>query len=207
MTLSQELNNGLTAAASFTMNIADNDDRRATSDVDNDFVLALTAEGTGGLFLGDTAFAAESHWDPARRLQADDFSEQDDEVVLRGDVAFFGVEASTSRASWRRRQRPSERRPRPDSRSAPRSHRRPLHHVDVGYQEESKSSTAGYDAGSTSGVYDPFNNDDFDGDGSVRRSRPARPSAAPTCSSAYARNLTLRRRLAAASKSPTPSGR
>ena len=94
VTLSQELNNGLTAAASFTLNIADNDDG-SDVDVDNDFLLSLTAE-TGGLFLGDTAFAPESHWDPAGNMQADDFSEQDGEVVLRGDFTYAGVEASVS---------------------------------------------------------------------------------------------------------------
>ena len=94
VTLSQELNNGLTAAASFTLNIADNDDS-SDVDVDDDFLLSLTAE-TGGLFLGDTAFAPESHWDAAGNMLSDDFSEQDGEVVLRGDFTYAGIEASVS---------------------------------------------------------------------------------------------------------------
>ena len=94
VTLSQELNNGLTAAASFTLNIAENDDG-GDVDVDNDFLLSLTAE-TGGLFLGDTAFAAETHWDPAGNMMADDFSEQDGKRVIRGDFSVSGVEASVS---------------------------------------------------------------------------------------------------------------
>ncbi|EYD74692.1 putative porin [Rubellimicrobium mesophilum DSM 19309] len=94
VTLSQELNNGLTAAASFTLNIADTDNG-GDVDVDNDFLLSLTAE-SGGLFLGDTAFAPESHWDPAGNMFADDFSEQDGEVVLRGDFTYAGIEASVS---------------------------------------------------------------------------------------------------------------
>ncbi|TNC49789.1 porin [Rubellimicrobium rubrum] len=100
VTLSQELNNGLTAAASFTLEIVDDSDGGDSADddgvnVDNDFVLSLTTEA-GGLFFGDTAYAAETHWDPAGEMLADDFSEQDGEVVLRGDIIYSGVEAAIS---------------------------------------------------------------------------------------------------------------
>ena len=100
VTLSQELNNGLTAAASFTLEIVDDSDGGDSADddgvnVDNDFVLSLTTEA-GGLFFGDTAYAAETHWDPAGNMLADDFSEQDGEVVLRGDILYSGIEAAIS---------------------------------------------------------------------------------------------------------------
>lgn len=100
VTLSQELNNGLTAAASFTLEIVDDSDGGDSPDddgvnVDNDFVLSLTTEA-GGLFFGDTAYAAETHWDPAGNMLADDFSEQDGEVVLRGDILYSGIEAAIS---------------------------------------------------------------------------------------------------------------
>jgi hypothetical protein len=99
VTFSQELNNGLTAAATFTLNVVDDDEGGGSDSssvtVDDDFLLSLTGE-TGGLFLGDTAFAAEQHWDSAGDMGADRFSEQDDETTLRGDVSFSGVEASVS---------------------------------------------------------------------------------------------------------------
>jgi hypothetical protein len=96
VTLTQELNNGLTATATFGLNITDED--AADQDdvgVDDNFLLTLTTE-QGGLFFGDTEFAAFTHWDPAGGMLADDFSEQDDEIVLRGDAIFGGVEASVS---------------------------------------------------------------------------------------------------------------
>lgn len=98
VTLSQELNNGLTAAATFTLNAVDDDtvggDAGAVT-VDDNYLLSLTTE-TGGLFFGDTAFAAESKWDGVSEMAADDFSEQDDETVLRVDFSYLGVEASVS---------------------------------------------------------------------------------------------------------------
>ncbi|TNC71845.1 porin [Rubellimicrobium roseum] len=96
VTLTQELNNGVTATASFGLNITD-EDASGQDDVgvDDDFLLSLTTE-QGGLFFGDTEFAAFTHWDAAGNMLADRFSEQDDEIVLRGDALFGGVEASVS---------------------------------------------------------------------------------------------------------------
>jgi predicted porin len=157
VTMSQELNNGLTAAASFTLNIADTDDG-SDVDVDNDFLLSLTAE-TGGLFLGDTAFAAESHWDPAGPMQADDFSEQDGEVTLRGDFTFAGVEASVSGIAA------------DDDNVSPEDDLDQLavgaeatvgrFTMSLGYQEESEVLDDIAD-GVLDGPYNPFTNDDFD---------------------------------------------
>lgn len=96
VTMSQELNNGLTAAATFGLNITEDGnagDEEIT--VDNNFLLSLTAE-TGGLFFGDTEFAAEKHWDGVSSMDADRFSEQDGEVVLRGDFVYQGIDASLS---------------------------------------------------------------------------------------------------------------
>ncbi len=97
----QELNNGLVAGASFTLNVNDEneDDGFNGSEevtVDGDVLLSLTVDEVGGLFFGDTAYAAETHWDPAGTMAADGFSEQGDETVLRGDVTYGGVEASVS---------------------------------------------------------------------------------------------------------------
>jgi hypothetical protein len=157
VTLSQELNNGLTAAASFTLNIADNDDG-SDVDVDNDFLLSLTAE-TGGLFLGDTAFAAESHWDSAGNMQADDFSEQDGEVVLRGDFAFSGVEASVSGIlADDDNVNPNDDL---DQLSVGAEAAVGRFTMSMGYQEESEVLDAGY-VSDDAGGYDPFSNDDFD---------------------------------------------
>jgi outer membrane protein OmpU len=157
VTLSQELNNGLTAAASFTLNIADNDDG-SDVDVDNDFLLSLTAE-TGGLFLGDTAFAAESHWDPAGNMQADDFSEQDGEIVLRGDFAYSGVEASVSGiVGDDDNDRPNDDL---DQLSVGAEATVGRFTMSMGYQEESEVLDAGYVSEDPEG-YDPFSNDDFD---------------------------------------------
>jgi predicted porin len=101
VTLTQELNNGLTAGGTFTLNIADDDDDDGDAadggdvTVDDDFVLFITGE-TGGLFFGDVAFAAETHWNAAGNMLADDFSEQDSEIALRGDVSFNNIDASVS---------------------------------------------------------------------------------------------------------------
>ena len=90
--LSQTLDNGLTVGASFNL-----DDLGAGSDQGLEYELSLTSE-TAGLFYGDTAFAAESHWASAGDMESDNFSEADGEVALRGDVTFGGVSASVSYA-------------------------------------------------------------------------------------------------------------
>lgn len=156
VTASQELNNGLTAAASFTLNIADDDDG-GNVDVDDDFLLSLTADDAGGLFLGDTAFAAESHWDPAGNMLADDFSEQDGEVVLRGDIIYGGVEASVSGIL----EDDDNHRPNDDLDQISVGAEATISRftMSLGYQEESEVLEAGY---APVDAYDPFTNDDFD---------------------------------------------
>jgi len=100
VTLEQELNNGLTAGAQLTLNLTGDNDAGDEGDdgtisSDDNFLLFLTGE-TGGIFLGDTEYAAISHWNAAGAMLADDFSEQDGETVLKGNVTFGAIEASVS---------------------------------------------------------------------------------------------------------------
>ncbi|MCG3268591.1 porin [Yoonia sp. I 8.24] len=93
VTLSEELDNGLTASATFDFDVADltlGDTLEAGS-----YVLSLTSD-TAGLYFGDTAFAAETRWSGAGDMESDSFSEADGETVLRGDFEVAMVEASLS---------------------------------------------------------------------------------------------------------------
>jgi hypothetical protein len=90
---SSTLDNGLTASASFDLNIADDDDARAV-DFD-DYTLSLTSE-SGGLYYGVTAFAAETLWQSAGDMAGDSFSEADNEIALRGELTFGSVTAAVS---------------------------------------------------------------------------------------------------------------
>lgn len=96
VTLSQTLDNGLTAGATFGFEAADDTGGDLGQDlVSKDFVLFLESD-MASLFFGDTAFAAETRWTSAGDMEADDFSEQDSEVALRGDLSYGGIEASIS---------------------------------------------------------------------------------------------------------------
>lgn len=95
VTMSKALDNGLTAAASFGLNVVENDLGEAVSS--SDYVLSLTSD-TAGLYFGNTAFAAQTHWTSAGDMEADGFSEEDGETVLRGDITYNGVNASVSYA-------------------------------------------------------------------------------------------------------------
>jgi hypothetical protein len=90
-----ELDNGLTASASFDINIADDDD--ADDVAFDDYTLSLTSE-TGGLYYGVTAFAAETLWQSAGDMAGDSFSEADNEIVLRGELTYGSVTAAVSTA-------------------------------------------------------------------------------------------------------------
>ncbi|SDE69663.1 porin [Limimaricola pyoseonensis] len=92
-TLTQELDNGITAAATFEFDVVDNDlgvDLEADS-----FVLSLTSD-VAGLYFGDTAQAADSKWVSAGDMAQDGFSETDGEDVIRGDFAVYGIDTSVS---------------------------------------------------------------------------------------------------------------
>jgi outer membrane protein OmpU len=90
---SATLDNGLTASASFDINIA-NDDDADVVDFD-DYTLSLTSE-MGGLYYGVTAFAAESLWQSAGDMAGDSFSEADNDIALRGELTFGSVTAAVS---------------------------------------------------------------------------------------------------------------
>ncbi|SMX41984.1 porin [Octadecabacter ascidiaceicola] len=96
--LSQALDNGLTAAASFDLNIIDENGRPNGTDVNfDDWEMSLSSD-TAGLHFGVTDFAAETHWQSAGDMGADNFSDASDEIVLRGDLSFGNVDASVSYA-------------------------------------------------------------------------------------------------------------
>ncbi len=101
VTLSQELDNGLTAGATFGFEAVDDDDgadNNLGQDIGaKDYTLFLESD-MGGLYFGNTSFAAETRWQSAGDMEQDAFSEQDGETVLRGDMMFGGVEASVSYA-------------------------------------------------------------------------------------------------------------
>jgi outer membrane protein OmpU len=95
VTMSKALDNGLTASASFGLNVVEND---LGEDVaSSDYVLSLTSD-TAGLYFGNTEFAAVTHWVSAGDMESDGFSEEDGETVLRGDITYGGVNASVSYA-------------------------------------------------------------------------------------------------------------
>jgi outer membrane protein OmpU len=96
--LSQELNNGWTAAAKFGFELVDGGG--ATLDngnfsEDNNIVISLTND-MYGLYLGDVAFAAETHWSGVTNMAEDGFSEADGETALRFDATFGAISASLS---------------------------------------------------------------------------------------------------------------
>lgn len=95
--LSMTLDNGLTAAASFGFEAADDDGDGNTGQplVGSDFVLSVSND-MGGLFFGDTGPAADRHWAAAGDMEADGFSENDGETYLRGDISLSGIDASVS---------------------------------------------------------------------------------------------------------------
>jgi hypothetical protein len=99
ISLTQELNNGLTAGVTFDIDIADDDDGDGLGNpVDSSgFVLFLESE-EAGIYFGDTSFAAQKFWfeDNVDEMAGDGFSEQDGEIVLRGDITYGTVEASLS---------------------------------------------------------------------------------------------------------------
>ncbi|MBB3711495.1 hypothetical protein FHS00_001057 [Limimaricola variabilis] len=93
ITLTQELDNGLTAAATVTSDLVDN---RLEGDIFAEgYVLSLTSE-TAGLYFGDTDMAADKRWDGVSEMAQDNFSETDGETVIRGDFDAYGFSTSIS---------------------------------------------------------------------------------------------------------------
>lgn len=91
--LSQELDNGVTATAIFGIDLdTDTDDLDIN---DADYLFSLTSD-MGGMYFGETTFAAETYWQSVGDMEADSFSEADGEPVLRGEVMFGNVTAGVS---------------------------------------------------------------------------------------------------------------
>lgn len=93
-----ELDNGLVAAASIDLEdlASGQDSGDSSTGIDNiDFELSLTND-MGGIYYGDTSFAAENLWKSAGDMEGDNFSEQDGEEVLRGELTYGGVEMQLS---------------------------------------------------------------------------------------------------------------
>jgi outer membrane protein OmpU len=83
-----ELDNGLTAGGTLTIELAN--DNLGQSLEAGDFEFYMITDDSG-LYFGDTAFAAETRWDFAGSLIADVFSEQSNEVALRGDYTWNDI--------------------------------------------------------------------------------------------------------------------
>lgn len=100
VTLSQALNNGLTAKATFKWDINDEHTGEAAERVPStgSYLLELASENSS-LQFGDVEYAAISVWNTAGAVHAyDNFSEVDGETVLRGNVNYSGVDARISYA-------------------------------------------------------------------------------------------------------------
>ncbi|EAR49969.1 putative porin [Oceanicola granulosus HTCC2516] len=93
VTLSQDLDNGITASATFDFDVADNN--LGTDLMSANYLLALTSE-FGGLYFGDTTFAAETYWVAAGDMAHDNFSNADGETVLRGEATFGTITGGLS---------------------------------------------------------------------------------------------------------------
>ena len=91
--MSATLDNGLTAAVNFELDIIDDENAETISS--DEFVLSLTSD-SAALTFGDTSFAAQNRWVGAGDMEADGFSENDGENVIRGDFSVGGVDASVS---------------------------------------------------------------------------------------------------------------
>jgi len=95
VTMSQELDNGLTASASFGVDIVGDD--LGMDLASNGFALSLTSD-SAGLHFGDVDMAAQRLWSGVSGMSADGFGENGDwgNATLRGDIVYGGVDASIS---------------------------------------------------------------------------------------------------------------
>jgi hypothetical protein len=98
VTLSQELDNGVSVAATFGFELTDGNGPSVDTDgfnADNNMLLSVTSD-SASLFFGDTAYAAETYWSGVTNMEQDGFSEADGETVLRGEMTFGSVTAGIS---------------------------------------------------------------------------------------------------------------
>ena len=98
--LSQDLDNGLTAAVSFGIDFSGdagtgplnaNGDALSSADV----VISLSSDAAS-LSFGATTFAAEDLWSAAGDMENDGFSEADGETVLKGTMSYGSVNLAVS---------------------------------------------------------------------------------------------------------------
>lgn len=100
VTLSQELDNGVTASATFGFELTDGNGASVDTDgfnADDNFTLSLTSDAAS-LYYGNTAYAAETYWSGVTNMGQDGFSENDGEQAIRGEVVFGTVTAGISYA-------------------------------------------------------------------------------------------------------------
>jgi hypothetical protein len=97
VTLSQELDNGVTASVTFGWELEqhENNDDNGEFNADNNVSVSLTSDAAS-VFYGDTAYAAETYWSGVTNMGQDSFSEADGENVLRGEMTFGSVTAGIS---------------------------------------------------------------------------------------------------------------
>ncbi|WP_084860871.1 porin [Salibaculum halophilum] len=97
--LSQELDNGLTAGATFDFDFVTSDGTGTSSlgdSLDAGGYTVFIESDTASLTFGDTTFAAENRWVSAGDMEQDAFSEADGEAALRGDMTYGNIEGSIS---------------------------------------------------------------------------------------------------------------
>ena len=98
VSLSQELNNGWTAAVKFGFELADEQSSGSNGfQADNNLLVSLTND-MYGLYFGDTEFAAVSYWNGVTNMQSDDFSEEDGEDVLKLTASYGMISGGLSYA-------------------------------------------------------------------------------------------------------------
>lgn len=96
VTMTRALDNGLTAAASFGLNITDDNLGNDPVTVDGNWVISLTSE-TAGLTFGDTDQAAEKLYSGIDGMDYDGFDEDGiGEAILRGDIKVGGFDLALS---------------------------------------------------------------------------------------------------------------
>ena len=91
----QDLDNGLSASASFGTEYADGGTGQGQDLEAKDFLLTLESDAAS-LNFGNTEFAAVNAWSGVGDMEADGFSEEDGEVVIRGEVSMGGIDAQLS---------------------------------------------------------------------------------------------------------------
>ena len=101
--LSQALDNGITAGATVNFDIQDDNGVSTASNTDlnaDDYVLSLTSENAS-IYFGDTGVAGSKYWASAGDMESDGFTSDftdatNEDAVLRADINYGGVELSVS---------------------------------------------------------------------------------------------------------------